>query len=265
MAKIYFYGGGPEHTLILGVREAYYQPFFATDWTDLRLGFFLSVCGNADPAEDNTITGLTEEIGTPGTFERLPWTDRSSIGIVNYGGGPGEGATVFCGYSNLHESLRNGYSHGTSKIVSSDEGIGTSNTNFWRVENELSHVDTVTILDHGSIRNRGTGNSEMHLVQTLGGGGEYCTLIMMRFRRDDARGRANIITMTVKQGTNSGDILYSAAPSKTLLETNLEDFPDTVQQLGPVELSNVPDTLWAYWPFYHSRLRIHCYGILKAA
>jgi hypothetical protein len=65
--------------------------------------------------------------------------------------------------------------------------------------------------------------------------------------------------------SHNGDILYTNTPNETVLQENLEDFPDTVQQLGPVELPQVPDTIWAYWPFRNSRLRIHAHGILRAS
>lgn len=256
MAKIYL-RGGTEKVLINAVREAYYQPFQATDWTDLRVGFFLSVCGNTDPGEDNTITGLTEELGTP-PRPLLPWSDRFSIGLIDKRTG-----TVFLGYTNVFASRPR--SVGTSKLVSSDIGIGTSNAFFWRPTNEMSNLLSVKILDNSVIRASGGPGSQLHLVQDTTGAGGYATLVGLRFQRDDPRGRRNIITMSVKQGTNNGDILYSNDPSETNLLSNLEDFPDTVQQLGPVQLSQTPDTLWAYWPFTASRLRIHCYGILKAA
>jgi len=256
MAKIYL-KGGTEKVLINAVREAYYQSFQATDWTDLRLGFFLSVCGNADPGEDDTITGLTEEIGTP-PRPFLPWSDRHSIGLTDSRSG-----SVFLGYTNVIGSRPQ--TSGTSKLVSSDAGIGTTNTNFWRSKNEITDTASVKILDNFIIRSAGHTGSQMHLVQDTSGAGGYATLVALRFQRDDARGRKNVISMSVKLGTNNGDILYSNDPSEENLLSNLEGFPETVQTLGPVELSQTPDTIWAYWPYHQSRLRIHAYGILKAA
>lgn len=256
MAKIYL-RGGTEKVLINAVREAYYTPFQATNWTDLRVGFFLSVCGETDPGEDNTITGLAEEIGTP-PRPLLPWSDRFSLGLTDSVSG-----LTFLGYTNVNSSRYR--SIGTSKLVSSDAGIGTTNAYFWRVKNEVSDIDSVKIMDNSIIRARGVSGSQLHLVQDTVGAGGYCTLVALRFQRDDARGRKNIITMSVKLGTNNGDILYSNDPSDTNLIANLEAFPTNVQQLGPIEMSQTPDTVWAYWPFVNSRLRIHSWGILKAA
>ena len=257
MAKIYLKGAS-DKTLILSVRQAYYQPFFATNWTDLRVGFLLSVCGSTDPGEDDVITGLGEVIGAPGAH--LHWQDRTSIGLIDSTSG-----TCFAGYTNVPFPLNRPL--GQTSLVTSDGGIGTTNTNFWRVNNQYSETDSLKIIDNGAFRARGVGGSEMHLVQDTTGAGGYATLVALRFQRDDARGRAKVITMTVKTTfpAHSGDILYTNTPTQTVLEENLESFPDTVQQLGPVELSQELDTIWMYWPFHDSRLRVHAYGILRAA
>jgi hypothetical protein len=119
-------------------------------------------------------------------------------------------------------------------------------------------------MDGFMIRATSSGGSQMHLPQSTGGAGGYATLVMLRFQRDDPRGRAKVITMSVKTGANNGDILYSNTPDKTSMDANLHDFPTQVQQLGPVELSHEPDTFFCYWPFTRSRLRIHEYGVLRA-
>lgn len=259
MAKI-FLKGGTEHTLINAVREAYYQPFQATNWTDLRVGFFVSVCGAADPAQDDVITGLAEEIGTP-PQPMLPSSDRFTLGLIDSATG-----TVFCGYAN-YAGGRQPLNIGTSKLVSSDAAIGTTNTFFWRVINEVGGtVDALKIIDGSVIRASGADGSQLHLVQDTVGAGGYCTLVALRFQRDDPHNRANVISMSAKlTGTHNGDILYTSTPTDVLLESNLESFPANVQTLGPFDLSHVPDTLWCYWPFHGSRIRVHAYGVLKVA
>jgi len=71
------------------------------------------------------------------------------------------------------------------------------------------------------------------------------------------------ITMTYFHGTNTNDVLFTSTPTKDLLQSNMESYPGTVTTLGPVTISAVPDSLFLYWPFHDSRLRIHCMGILK--
>ena len=90
---------------------------------------------------------------------------------------------------------------------------------------------------------------------------------MLRFQRDDAIGRAKTIRMSCKRdlANRSGDVMFTDTPTKELMEFNLNAFPTSVQQLGPVELSQEPDALFLYWPFHLSRLRCHCRGILRAA
>ena len=57
---------------------------------------------------------------------------------------------------------------------------------------------------------------------------------------------------------------FPGTPTSDLIQTNLEAFPTTVNTIGPVELSVVPDAFHYYWPFTLSRLRIHAVGFLKA-
>jgi hypothetical protein len=263
MAKIYN-KGGTEHVLINAVREAHYRPFQATDWTDLRVGFFLSLCGNADPAEDdNPSTGVNEDIPIAGSG--VPWSDRVQIGVTDRATG-----TVFCGYSNLPANGRL-ISLGQSKLVSSDIGVGTTNARYWRPSHGSppphGDIDAVHIIDGGISRSTAPDGSQPHFVQDPATAGGYCTLFALRFTRSDAHGRSRIITMQVKKTASghSSDILFNTDPSVTILESQLESFPTTVNTLGPIELSHVPDTMWFYWPFLQSRLRIHCCGILKVA
>lgn len=263
MAKIFLKTDATpdEKTLILAVREAYYQSFLATNWTDLRVGFFLSICGNADPGEDDTITGLTETIGS-GQYDFLPINDRFRLGVTDSHTGQ-----TFLGYTNLHQGHVTGSTVGSSNVVSSDGALGTTNTNFWRVKNGVTDAATLKIWDGDLIRAHGVDGSQLHLPQDTAGAGGYATLVAMRFTRPDAHNRAKLITMTVKStgGSHSGDILYSNTPNQTVLEENLQSFPATVQQLGPIELSQAPDTFFVYWPFHNSRLRIHAYGLLRTA
>ncbi len=259
MAKIYLktVPGPDEKVLILAVREAHFRPFQATDWTDLRVGFFLSICGNADPGEDDTITGLSETIG--GDFTDA--SDRVRIGLTNR-----TTSTVLLGYTNMSAG-RVQHNLGNSQLVSSDVGIGTTNAFFWRPKNGFDNGSAVKIIDSGFIRANGVTGSQPHFVQDTTGAAGYCTLLGLRFTRPDAGGRSNIITMQVKKavGGYSSDILFNSDPSNAVAEAQLESFPTDVQTLGPVELSHVPDTFFFYWPWHNSRLRIHQVCVLKVA
>jgi hypothetical protein len=253
MAAIYSKSG--EKLILCAVREAHVRPFQATDWTDLRVGFFLSL---TQSGADDTITGLAESIAGPS----LGFTDRIAIGLTDSATGQ-----TFLGYTNL--AGRRVISIGSSDLVSSDVGIGTSNTNFWRPKSGASGGDnhTLRIIDSGESRASAGDGSQPHFVQNVGGAGGYSTFFGLRFTRPDASGRSKIITMQVKKtiGGHSSDILFSSTPTNAIGEAQLESFPTDVQTLGPVELTHAPDTFFFYWPFHSSRLRIHEVCLVKVA
>jgi hypothetical protein len=259
MAEIYDKAG--EHLMILDIRELYFEGIEATDWTDLRVGFFVSLTD--DTADDTPGPPKAETIGVE-PRPLIPWTDRFAIGLTDKASG-----RTFCGFTNAPQGrIFDVPNIGSSKLVSSDVGIGTANTFFWRPKNEISNNYSMQIIDDGITRAISGDGSQIHFVQETVGAGGYCTLIALRFTRPDAFGRAKIITMSTKKATGGGhsaDILFNSDPSDAILETNLNSFPTDVQTLGPIEMSQVPDTLYVYWPFRGSRLRIHNYGILKVA
>lgn len=250
-----------DNIVILNTRQALVQPFQATDWLDLRIGFFLSVCGATVGADDDVITGLAEEIGTP-PDPLLPWNDRVAIGITDSATG-----TVFLGYTNVGGNRQS--TTGTTKLVSSDSALGTTTSDYWRWQLNLNANWQLRILDNFIVRATSTDGSQMHLVQNFSGGHApgYATLVALRFQRDNTQGRSKVISMSVKCDAvnHTGDILYTNTPTATVMDTNLEAFPTQVQVMGPVELSQEPDTLFVYWPFSNSRLRISAIGILKFA
>jgi len=258
LGKIYDKSG--EHVIICAVREAHIRPFQATDWVDLRVGFFLSLCGSADPADDDTAAGLAESIGSAPSTQ---WTDRIAIGLTDSATG-----LTFFGYTNLAGDRI--ISPSTSDLVSSDVGITTANTFYWRPKSGRTPSgdnDTLRIIDSGLVRATADDGSQPHFIQSDPGAGEYCTFFGLRFTRPDATTRAKIITMQVKKtvGGHSSDILFTDDPSNAIGEAQLESFPTDVQTLGPVELSNAPDTFFLYWPFHNSRLRIHEICLVKVA
>jgi hypothetical protein len=156
-------------------------------------------------------------------------------------------------------------------LVSSDIGLGTANKRYWRPthgspppngDNNVAHI-----IDGGRSLSCTPDGSQMHFVRDPATAGGYCTLFAIRLTRPDNHGRAKIITMQVKKTASghSSDILFTTTPTDTVMQSQLESFPTTVNTLGPIELSQVPDYLKFYWPFSNSRLRIHCVGILKQA
>jgi hypothetical protein len=241
MATI-FAKGGTENTLILGVRESFLYPFIAPNWTDLRVGFFVSL---TDAINDDLTTGLAETINNPGPF------DFYFMGV--FAGQTRE----FAGFSNWLGLLN----AQVSKLVSSDLAIGTSNAYFWRAQ-------SVTPTDCGGIYT-GTDQilvlgdgSQQHYAQDPANAGGYATLLTMRLTRPNPN--SNSITFSTKSGTHSGDVLFTNTPTAAVLNNNLQAFPQTVQQLGPYGFSGQLNALYFFWPFHNSRLRIHAVGILQS-
>jgi hypothetical protein len=190
-----------------------------------------------------------------------PFTDYYFIGVTDRATGQ-----TFMGYSNCDPSSRPfGTSNGDSMLVSSDGGIGTTNAFFWRPKNSRSDSDSALIIDGQQLRRRGGDGTQIHFAQVPASAGGYATLLALRLQRDS--GTSRTISMTVKRDTvnHKGDVAFSNDPSSVILKSYLDDFPATVQQLGPVPVGHVPDTLFLYWPFPKTRLRCHSCGLVKMA
>jgi hypothetical protein len=261
MAKIIDKGPG-EKVLILGVREFYIHPFDAPEWRDLRVGFFLSVA-SATVDDATTYPGLAETIPLPGSGQMLP-QDRYWIGLKDRSSAlPKSGGTQFIGFTNALSALQE--SQGTTVLSSSDLGVGTTNAFFWRPNNSFSNTLTAGIFE--GVQSRGTfghDGVQQHFAQVPASAGGYATLLLIRVTRPG--GGSNQYTVQMKKsaaGQHSGDVLFTNTPDQATLLTNLDGFPATVEQIGPVTLANFPDALYFYWPFHNSRLRIHAIGVFE--
>jgi hypothetical protein len=254
-----FNKGGSDNTLVINTRTIEFVGFQAPDWMDLRVGFLLSLTSATD---NDTITGLGEIIGgSPGVI--LDWNDRLRIGLTDSLTG-----TTFLGYTNRSSGTRS-TTQGQSRLTSSDGGIGTSNSNFWRPNNYHDSPGdqnlVVQITDQDITQAISTDGAQIHFPQNAGGAGGYATLLALRFQR--ATPTTTAISMSFKSDlvNHSGDILFSNTPTADVLQNNLQSFPASVQLMGPITMSQMPDTIMFYWPFTNSRLRIHARGIVKMA
>lgn len=263
MAKIYSKSG--EKLLILSIRQGMIEPFVAPGWVDLRVGFFLSL---TQAAADDTITGLSETLDDGSTSGLVPLKSRYWIGVkVRDTFFPGSIGTTFIGFTNTHGFNNGGglatEDFGTSVLASSDEAIGTSNTNFWRPSNG-NYADSLGGMFENSFpRIAGSDGIQQHFPQNTAGAGGYAVLHALRLTRPNSS--SAIITAQIKSSvTHSGDMLFTNTPTSDLLISTMQAWPTTVQQWGPAQLSRVPDALYLYWPFRNSRLRVHAMGVLKA-
>jgi hypothetical protein len=238
-----------DRVIILNVRAFYLQPFIVSNWTDLRLGFFLSL---TDEVSDDLTTGLAETIVNPGHAQA---SDRYVLGVVDTVTGG-----TFAGFTNLGARVPD--AQGDSTLVSSDAGVGTG-TAFWRPGNSENNTWSAAILNGGFNLTPPVDNLQQHFPQdtaTVAAG--YAVLLGLQLLRDKATSKT--LTVRIKSTTKSADMLYSNTPTKELIHQSMESWPASVQ-LGPVSVANVPNAFYFYWPFRNSRLRVHSLGLLRAA
>jgi hypothetical protein len=239
------------------VRTALIYPFDAPDWKDLRVGFFLSV---TDDTADDTITGLAEiyPYAAGNGSDKYPWIGVKS----NTDSLPGQGQfDAFVGYSNSLVGDVEG-----SELVTSDEAIGVTNANFWRPRTLIvggvpNDQFSAVIVDQGGLRAPPFSGVQPHFPQNTTGAGGYATLLMLRLTRPNPTSPS--LTVSIKQGTNSSDVLHTNAPTLDLLATNLANYPGTVQTKTVNTMADPLEALYVYWPFMNSRIRIHCLGFLQ--
>jgi hypothetical protein len=240
-----------DRTIILNVRGWYVQPFIAGNWTDLRLGFFLSL---TDDVADDTVTGLGETITADGIYHA---ENRYWIGLKNPDTGmPGGPPVTFIGFSNVGDEA------GNSLLLSSDIGLGTTNANYWRPANSRNNNLAAIIIDRSATLASRSPGLQQHFPQDPVGAGGYAVMLAIQLLRTKPNSRT--ITVKIKSSTNSADMLYSNTPTKELLQQAMQSWPPSVQ-MGPVTLSQVPTAFYFYWPFRNSRLRIHSLDLLQAA
>ena len=264
MAQIWERTASTDQILILGVRESATQPFNAPNWTDIRIGMFLSVTQTGTGNEDKPNIP-PETITTTPSFYPANWM---WIGVKDSGPNlPGPGTNQFIGWSNVMANLS-----GDSMILSSDLGI-SSGTYYWRIKNSRDADPTQPTAFVMEDSGRGLGWSrdgiQPHFYQAADPGnpapaGYYCG--MLGFRMTRPNGGSRIVTVQVPHtGLHSSDMFWTNAPTQAQLLTLLDPWPTNVQTIGPVSFSTVPESLFAFWPYHLSRLRISSWGILRAS
>lgn len=257
MAKIYLRAASSDKILILGTRESATQPFTAPSWTDIRAAFWISA---TQTANDDAPTALAETITSNATVP----SNNFFIGIKDHSTDlPGLGQSSFIGYNSRGNVI------GTPSVnmSSSDLGIGTTNAYFWRPNNGgNSNFAFGFVL--GPIFRQSQDGIQMHVAQDIVNAGGYSNVIAFRVTRPNPTSR--FMTVTVPHAAaHSSDIAWSNAPTLANLLNYLDPWPPLglpVQTVGPLTIPsglNLPDSLFAYWPFRNSRLRISAWGILK--
>jgi len=258
MAAIWNRSASADNILILGVRESATQPFRAPNWLDLRVGMYLSL---TNATTNETTTGLGETI-TPVGGATNP-ADYIWIGVKDHGTVlPAAGTAQFIGFSQYGPNPL-----GNSVLSSSDLGVGVSNAYYWRPNNSINNTLVFQLLDNAVLRAYSQDGVQPHFYQAADPGnpaGYYCGMLGFRLTRPAVNSR--MITVKIPHiALHSSDMDWTATPTQQQLLSKLDPWPGTVQTLGPINFSFVPDSLFAYWPFHNSRLRISAMGVLRTA
>ena len=252
MAEIYGITG--DNLMILGTRESGTQPFQSIGWLDLRIGMFLSLCPPGVGHQNDPPTGLAEPTVTAIGPSTYMW-----LGLKDSGPNlPSDGTGSFIGFTNSSPRFL-----GNGALVSSDISVGNDNT-LWRATNSVDgQASRIMGIENGVIRV--IDFSIPHFVQNTATRG-YTGMIGIRLTRPSST--SNTITMYIPRpttGSLSCDIAFTNTPTLTQLLSLLDPWPTTVTTLGPVTFGSLPDSLFIFWPFHNSRLRMSVWGILRAA
>jgi hypothetical protein len=258
MAESDLYNKAGEKIVVLRTRQWMNYPFNAGPWTDLRVGFFLSITkkGPADPTVIDDVTPpMAETLGTSGP---LSPRDHYFIGIKTSGdAGPGSRGVIFAGFTNFRSGAL-----GPSVLSASDNGTGTG-TGYWWPHNGGDVNASAVIVQENNRATFSPAGLQQHFPGPGAVSAGYAVMLGLRFLRPNAQSR--LWTMEIKADGTNADMLYSNTPTKEQLISNLQTWPAAVQ-MGPMELATfLPDALYAYWPFTLSRLRIHSVAVYRAS
>lgn len=241
-----------DKVIVLRTRQWAIYPLTAAGWTDLRVGFFLSLTKAGGPPPVDDVTGLAETIGTSGF---LPARDHYFIGVkTRTDAMPGSRGVIFAGFTNF----RNG-ALGPGILSASDNGVGAG-TDYWWPHNGGDVNASAVIVQENNRAVFSPPGLQQHFPLNLAGG--YAVMLGLRFLRPNPS--STLWTMEIKTDGTNADMFYSSTPTKELCLSKLQAWPAAIQ-MGPMELAAfVPDALFCYWPFGLSRLRIHSVAVYRA-
>lgn len=260
MAQIFNRAATSDNILILGTRESATQPFNAPGWTDLRVGFFVSLTQAG--AVNDTPTGLGETFAAS-----VPPTNPADyfyIGIKDSGPNlpRGPAPNSYIGWSN---SVFSGTPN--VQLLTSDLAVGSS-AYYWRAINSVTGR-TFMFVDNNLLSLTpdigATSGLQSHFYQSADPGnsapaGYYCGMLAFRLTR--ANPSTNSVTIQIPSPV---DMFWTNAPTSDNLIAKLDPFPAGGSVGGPITFSVLPSALFCYWPFHLSRLRISAWGILRSA
>jgi hypothetical protein len=252
MSSIIYAVGGTDKTLILDTRASLLQQFSALNWTDLRLTMAISLTAASAPDQQ---TGLAEIVGAGADADIAYIGFKSSDANL-----PRQ--TNFYGMVSHQESLATT----PSQLV--NQGAGTGIYQFGTSNSILQDL----LASNGTTRtqpNVGAAAAASPRLQNGDGAfSGYATVISLRMRRNDP---TLPIATTLEVMAN-----FTPAPNQPMddnvLYHSATDIP-TLRAIAAagtfvIALSNfafnlMPDSIYVYWPFMLSRLRVHSYVLEK--
>lgn len=238
-----------DKTIILGPREGFIRPFdFGTDWTEMRIGMFIS---GVTSAGDNTGISATE------TLALTTYADRLTVGIKdNTDDLPGVAGTNFVGY-------------GTNAThVAEDQHMGIYNNSTGSYGARLNAMSAIgTSFTARALINAGVSGLQYPNTATVAGASGYCGFWCIKITiADRGLGTQNIsidgaVTASVAGTDYSATALRSLMNSATFFDggTAFDWF-----SAGPVALP-IPDCVWIRNPYFSNRIRISCLRAIRYA
>jgi hypothetical protein len=237
-----------EKVLVLGIREGLIYPAVVPNWLDVRIGLYISA---TQAVADDDPSALGETLTTTGVEQ-----DRFWLGIKDSTNSMPRDAPFF-GLSNSPNA-----EDANASVL---ETIDTATR--WRVTHATAPVGL--FLNDGSNLFADTTLQPVRVIQNPAGlSSHYATLVMLRMVRSIVGALVDhfYIAKSTAGGTDYGDSgVESATPTIDEIRNNFRSATWTEYFTGGHTFASVPDTVYAYWPFNNSRLRIHSIVVEKFA
>lgn len=254
-----FIRGGTDHIVIPNVRTDVRWKFDAGQWTELRIGWFLSITAASN---NDLTTGLAETISQTTSPYDCYWLGLKSDGPLF----PFAGASQFVGFTNFGGAfpVRAPFD---SKLVSSDIGVGTSNAYWWRPTTSVlpgspNGFCGFSAKEYTQNRSSLGVGWEQHFAQDTVNAGGYGTCLGFRLRRSSPT--STLFTVDVKASTaDDCQLQQSNTVTQDNLLSILTSWPTSVRTSPQILFQAMPTTMFLYWPFTQSRLRIMSRGFYR--
>lgn len=226
-----------EKTLILAPREAVVREFdFGNDWTDLRLGVFITFVSNSD---DNAV-GTGEAVTYATEADRFFWGIKDTSLVL-----PGFAGSNFIGSSTPA-------ANGGAWVSDGRVGNSAANTRM------LATVDTTQVI--GSTNN----GPVMQPTITPGAASGYQSFAGIRINVTDRGLASQSVTVYQAYNTVSGTD-YSAEALRASINAASWSGAQTLTWNDGASARPIPSAFFMYFPFYLNRARLSAMRAIRIA